>query len=124
MVSTRENKTKHLTNLLSNGALTSTSELEAFRDFFDIKTEHWHAFRQHLTKKIEEVPSWIELQNPVHRLTCAKVFLGDHGHQYWGNEDNRAKYLLTDRVMHDDCCFFPENEKAYAAPSSYPLMVN
>ncbi|KAJ6037351.1 hypothetical protein N7540_001630 [Penicillium herquei] len=120
MAPTLENKTKHLDNLMSSGALTSTSDLEVFRDFFDIKAEHWHEFRQQLTKRIEKLPRWIDLQNPVHRLTCAKVFLSNHGHQYWGDEENRAKYLLEDRVKHNDCCFFPENEKAYAPDSLSP----
>lgn len=98
--------------------LSAKSNLDMFRNFFDMKNEYWNSFRDRLHQFVVTNYSWgVIIKDVQQRRACAEQFLKQVGVEYWGTPENRQKYLEEKSIRNGHVCIWPDHRR----PSVFPL---
>lgn len=83
---------------LDEAKLTIRKRDREFSLFLDLDTKYHHEFITNLNNHVYDRgyawPDMLEQENELR--SCAKSFVKEYGMEYWGSEENRRQYLMSD----------------------------
>lgn len=104
---------------LDEGKLRIHKRDREFTLFLDLDTKYHHEFITNLNNHVyDRGYAWPDMLQQENELrSCAKSFVKRYGRLYWGSEENRRKYLMTDSFdkSPEAMAVYPELKEEYVA---------